>query len=146
MHPTHNPPSEPASTGDITPAVILRGAARYLELHGWIQGAYYDATDNPFPAACAAGAIGMAAFGDIQLPHDEHTAPGACDYHWTCDVLADYLDRTGHVEPPADDDWASPNPFDWNDRPSHTAEQVITTMRAAADDYERTPATAGGAP
>jgi hypothetical protein len=61
MHPTHS--QLPGAHIGVTPAAVLRGAAAYLQRHGWIRGAYYDATDHPFPAACAVGAIGMAAHG-----------------------------------------------------------------------------------
>ena len=64
MHPTHPTPARPAQAVDISPADILRGAARYLELHGWTQGDYYaptPASPLPFPPACAVGALYTAA-------------------------------------------------------------------------------------
>ena len=65
MHRTQNPNASAADTIDdatlvVTPADILRGAARYLETHGWIQGNYYNADGGAFPAACALGARGRA--------------------------------------------------------------------------------------
>ena len=60
MHRTQNPTSSAADTDNrsvVTPADILRGAARYLEEHGWHRGAYYDTTtDKPFPPADVVGA------------------------------------------------------------------------------------------
>ena len=96
MHRTHNPTG---FTVEVTPAVILRGAARYLETHGWTQGDYYATiAEDPFPAACADGAIGMAAYGyRWPFPGDNHTDLGYRDYTRALDCLLDYLD---HVEEP----------------------------------------------
>lgn len=120
---------------DLTPADTLRCAARYLELHGWTQGVYYRVThDTLLPPACAAGAIGMAAHGRcIFLPHDEKAKPGVRDYTRALDALSDFLDLNGET--------GYNDPLDWNDDPRRTAEQVIATLRAAADDYDWTHAT-----
>jgi hypothetical protein len=147
MNPTQNQVTT-TPPADITPADILRGAACYLELHGWIQGNYYQpVTTDPFPAACGVGAISMAAFGVLtyapfNLPFEERR-----DFHRALDAVTDYLRRTdpqsddpdGHEL--ADDDEYSP--YAWNDSPGRTAEQVITTLRGAADDYDWTHATEG---
>jgi hypothetical protein len=62
------------------------------------------------------------------------------------DALVDYLDRT--AETPFRFRTEAPDPanlpYEWNDRPSRTADQVIAALRAAADDYDRTHP-AGGA-
>ncbi|MFG3705559.1 hypothetical protein ACGF7U_12615 [Micromonospora sp. NPDC047670] len=136
MNPTQNQP-DPGAPADLTPADILRCAARYLELHGWNQGTYYALTDNsPFPPACVTGAIGMAAYGRFTLmPADMTHDPGFGDYDRAVQYLVDYLDL--HDENNHDD----PTPFGWNDRPNRTAAQVIATLRAAADDYDWTHAT-----
>lgn len=134
MNPTQKPLHTPGALADLTPADTLRCAARYLELRGWTQGVYYGLTDHtPFPPACSDGAIGVAAYGYLALvPADEHQDSGFRDYNRAVSYLVDYLDLHGDTDPD------NPNPFDWNDRPSRTAEQVIATLRAAADDYDRT--------
>ena len=48
MHRTHHPTSPAAdldNPGVVTPANILRGAASYLETHGWHQGTYFASDD-----------------------------------------------------------------------------------------------------
>src|SRR5690242_5380342 len=106
MHRTHHPTSpaaDPDNPGVVTPADILRGAARYLDTHGWHQGTYFASddlgtrvTDEPFPAACVVGAIAMAAYG---TKSDDLYAPGNVpatsvrDFHRAVDALTDYLDR-----------------------------------------------------
>ncbi|MFI7431866.1 hypothetical protein ACIBPB_33375 [Micromonospora sp. NPDC049836] len=134
MNPTQKQPHHGA-LADLTPADTLRCAARYLELHGWTQGVYYRVThDSPFPPACAAGAIGMAAHGRcLFVPHDETAKPGVRDYTRALDALSDFLDLSG--------DTSCNDPLDWNDHPRRTAEQVIITLRAAADDYDWSHAT-----
>ncbi|SCG43750.1 DUF6197 family protein [Micromonospora inositola] len=137
MNPTQEQPHTPGALADLTPAETLRCAARYLELHGWTQGVYYRvAHDSPFPQACVAGAIGMAAHGRcIWLPHDDKAKPGVRDYTRALDALSDYLDLNESQSRDAEDE--DPTcPLSWNDRPGQTAEQVITTLRAAADDYD----------
>src|SRR4051794_33654647 len=61
MHPTHE-----AAGVAITPADTLRSAALYQRKHGWAQGSLFDPiADEPFPAACALGAITVAATGQV---------------------------------------------------------------------------------
>ncbi|MFC7547173.1 hypothetical protein [Plantactinospora sp. GCM10030261] len=142
MNPTHNPPR--AALGDITPADILRCAAHYLQTHGWIQGNYYPpTTTDAFPSACVVGAISMATFGrltyaPLDLPYEQRR-----DFNRALDVLIDYLTRTepcdDDEDPLPDDDRHSP--FEWNDRPGRTLDQVLTTLTEAADDYDWTHAT-----
>ena len=138
MNPTQKPIHTPGALADLTPADILRCAARYLELHGWNQGTYYAPTeDNPFPPACVDGAIGMAAYGRVTfLALAPDRDPAFRDYTRAVTYLVDYLDLNTFTG------CDNPNPFDWNDRPTRTAEQVITTLRAAADDYDWSHATA----
>ena len=133
MHRTQNQPHSPAPAVDISPATILRGAAQYLTAHGWTQGAYYADITQPFPAACVTGAIAMAAYGRT-TPYPSHTnAPGVRDYRRAVDALADYLDLEGHYDPDSD----IVLPFSWNDDPDRTAEQVISTLHAAAEQCDR---------
>ncbi len=137
MHPTHPCPAPAEMT---TPADILRGAARYLEVHGWTQHSYY-APDNTtaFPAACVSGAIGMAAYGHtVDNPHDEKADPGVRDYRRALDALIDHLDLT---ETALDPDgllvFDFTDPFTWNDTPGRTAAEVVTALRHAADEWDR---------
>ncbi|MEV5767163.1 hypothetical protein AB0L34_21740 [Micromonospora sp. NPDC052213] len=145
MNPTQEQPN-PGALADLTPADILRCAARYIELHGWNQGTYYALTDddNPFPPACVSAAIGMATHGHrMPVPHDFKTRSGARDYSRALDALTCYLLATAPdpVRICDDDDVPTGDPFEWNDHSGRTAEQVITTLRAAAGDYDWTHAT-----
>ncbi len=150
MNPTQNQPA----TGELSPAVVLRGAARYLQSHGWMQGTYYpNGTTSPFPPACLVGAISMAVHGrrtSSPFLADGHVSTACVD---AVGVFIDYLHATGQIPAFAvvDDFEDDPAPFDYNDTPGRTADQVIAALLAAADDYERlhidtdTPAIAGGA-
>jgi hypothetical protein len=150
MHRTQNLTDSAAVTADlsvVTPADTLRGAALYLEVHGWFQGGYYPATTTgPFPAACALGAIGMAAHGRMtELPFDG-LSPSVRDSRKAADHLHAHLADLGitlhegdnpDYEPPA-------NVICWNDSSGQSASKVIATLREAADRYDRTH-TPGGA-
>ncbi|MCO1617038.1 hypothetical protein M8C11_20185 [Micromonospora sp. CPM1] len=141
MNPTQKPTTTPGALADLTPADTLRCAARYLEIHGWIKGTYYSNQGGTFPPACAVGAIGMAAHGRlITIPAER--GPGARDCARALDYLTDYLTDLGVIA--YGDDWSTTpvDTFGWNDRDDQTAEQVITTLRAAADHYDWTHATA----
>ncbi|MEH1056165.1 hypothetical protein V6U89_13235 [Micromonospora sp. CPCC 206171] len=142
MNPTQKPIHTPGALADLTPADILRCAARYLEVHGWNQGTYYPPTDdNPFPPACVSAAIGMATHGHrMPVPHEVKNASALREYSRAIDALSDFLS----IDEPSS--WTSGDgdptcPFTWNDRPAQTAEQVIATLRAAADDYDWSHAT-----
>jgi hypothetical protein len=153
MHPTHNPTVCAADTDTpaevVNPATILRGAATYLETHGWTQHVYYGGTpDQPFPPACADGAIGMAAYGRKAGFPGETQHPAYRDYNRALDYLCGYLEQTS-ANPTCDlscsdgtDCWcgvnAAADPFGWNDKQGQTAETVIAGLRAAADEYDRT--------
>src|SRR5262245_39203735 len=106
MHPTHHPPA-PVEV-DVTPADILRGAALYLQRHGWTQGDYYDRSrPQPFPPACAAGAVQCAVTGAPVTDLDEDQRPHV---DRALGVLADYLntESTDRVDPDPDVDTVSP--------------------------------------
>ncbi|MET8908230.1 hypothetical protein [Micromonospora sp. NPDC004551] len=145
MNPTQKQPHTCGALADLTPADILRCAARYLEIHGWNQGTYYPPTDhNPFPPACVSAAIGMATHGHrMPVPHEVKNPCAVREYSCALDALTCHLLATAPdpVRICEDDDVPSGDPFEWNDRPDRTAEQVITTLRAAADDYDWTHAT-----
>ncbi|MFI7210552.1 hypothetical protein ACIBP4_02580 [Micromonospora maritima] len=141
MNPTQKPTTTLGALADLNPADILRCAARYLEIHGWTQRDYYSNQGGTFPPACAVGAIGMAAHGRILAVPGERGS-GARDCTRAVDYLTDYLSDLGIIA--CGDDWntAPTDVIDWNDRDDQTAEQVITTLRAAADNYDWNHATA----
>ncbi|RZU72019.1 hypothetical protein EV384_0358 [Micromonospora kangleipakensis] len=139
MKATQNPPT----TGQVTSADLLRMAALYLRRHGWTQGTYY-ATDvpaeHPTPPACAVGAIGIACaghrvnhFSDLD-PDDRHP------YLDAIAVLVDYLDDHYPIHLFDDDGYCideHTSPYSWNDDPLCTAEQVITALKGAAEEWDR---------
>ena len=149
MHRTQNPTAPTADTDNgpvVTPAIILRGAATYLDTHGWVRDRYYGGTDtNPFPPADAVGAIAMAAYG--QRSNDIYVIPNAThdatrDFRRAVDAFCDYLSR---YEPtcalssdPAIDLDLELSPFIWNDALADSATHVTRALRAAANDYDRT--------
>lgn len=143
MHRTQNLTDSAADTDDtpvVTPADILRGAATYLELHGWFQGDYYATftggiavSAEPFPAADVAGALGMAAHGEL---HDVPflAGPNKTDCHNAYQWLSAYLADQGEITPPEGD---GPHHMSkWNDHDNQSAEHVIAVLRAAADQYD----------
>ena len=140
MHRTHNPTGRAADTADRsvgTPADILRGAARYLETHGWTQGDYYT-PERPFPPACVIGAIGMAAHGVVtDCPHLDGPNPRDCNLAFSS--FRAYLLDHGHITAFGDDWSTEPTTTgEWNDRDDQSAANVIATLRAAAADYDHT--------
>ena len=63
MHRTQNPTCSAADTADpsvVTPADILRGAADYLEAHGWTQKVYYVLRKGYAPPGAGTGPGGDA--------------------------------------------------------------------------------------
>ncbi|MFF0366937.1 hypothetical protein [Micromonospora sp. NPDC005087] len=140
MKATHNPPT-PAPVN--TPADLLRMAALYLRRHGWTQGTYYDIyepADYLTPPACAAGAIGIACAGH-RVEHFSQLDPDAlADYLATLGAFVDYLDTTAPVFLVDIDGYLTDehtSPYSWNDDPARTAEQVVTALGAAADEWDR---------
>lgn len=131
----------PTTAVQVTPADLLRMAALYLRRHGWHQGTYYaPTTDTPTPPACAAGAIGMAVAGrPLRLPFlipdaDKET------YHQALTALVDYLDDHEPMCAIDEDGFLideHTSPYSWNDDPARTAEQVITALESAADEWDR---------
>ena len=118
--------SQPADPGEApgTAAQVLRSAALYLERHGWIQGAYYDATSGSFmPAACLVGAIGMVCYGGpVDAPAQHFDDPGYLDFEQA--VL--HLDRYLLVEDGSES-------YEFNDVKGRRVEDVLRVLRQAAD-------------
>ncbi|WP_431973283.1 DUF6197 family protein [Micromonospora haikouensis] len=139
----------PPHAETVTPADLLRMAALYLRRHGWHQGAYYADPDHLTPPACAAGAIGMASTGHqvdnfLQLDHldDDHHA----DTLAALAAFVDYLDAHEPVFYVDEDGFLVDEhgwPFSWNDDPARTAEQVVTALEAAADEWDSLHTTGG---
>ncbi|WFE46360.1 hypothetical protein [Verrucosispora sp. WMMD1129] len=143
MKATQNPPT----AVQVTPADLLRMAALYLRRHGWHQGTYYHlTTDTPTPPACAAGAIGIATAGH-RVEHFSQLAPDALgDYLAALAAFVDYLDTTEPLFLVDDDGFVideHTSPYSWNDDPARTAEQVITALETAADEWDRLHTTGG---
>jgi hypothetical protein len=152
MHRTENPTAPAADTDDlspVTPADILRGAALYLENHGWTRGNYYTPNAGPFPPACADGAIGMAAYGRVTTcPGLATEDPGYRGYNLARDYFGGYLEQAGY-RPPCEpwceggtdcacDSGAAEIVFAWNDELGRNGLQVIAGLNKAAHDWDRT--------
>ncbi|MEU4554006.1 DUF6197 family protein [Micromonospora violae] len=143
MKATQNPPT----AAEVTPADLLRMAALYLRRHGWHQGTYYaHTTDTLTPPACAAGAIGIACAGR-RVEHFSQLDPDAlADYLAALGVFVDYLDTTAPVFFVDEDGYLldeHTSPYSWNDDPARTAEQVITALTAAANEWDSLRTTGG---
>ncbi|MFI7213141.1 hypothetical protein ACIBP4_01080 [Micromonospora maritima] len=140
----------PATGVQVTPADLLRMAALYLRRHGWHQGTYYNAL---FPAgfltppACAAGAIGIASAGH-KVEHFSQLDPDTlADYLAAMAAFVDYLDNFAPVFHIDEDGYLldeHTSPYSWNDDPTRTAEQVITALESAADEWDRLHTQEGG--
>ncbi len=131
MQATHEQPTRTR----VTLADVLRGAARYLQLHGWTQGQFFDltgGTPDAFPPACVAGAISIAASGHcVAHPYTDLGDEAADDAIRATRTLAAYLDP----------DYASRETSaidvvgDWNDASGRTLAEVLDALTAAADGY-----------
>jgi hypothetical protein len=132
MKATHHPRNliarhlDPPATADpeLTPALLLRGAALYLQRHGRTTGEFFDLlSDEAFPPACAGGAVNIAAHGRPILSSDDGTEDAVTDAAITAlRVFAAYLDTdyaTGSGEVSAIDIVAA-----FNDDPNRTDQEV----------------------
>jgi hypothetical protein len=137
---TGTPPRQTPAVAD-TPARLLRAAADYIEAHGWHQGTLFNRlTTTERPPACAAGALYFAGYGDAisevhMLLYPRRVVLAAFR------VFAGHLVDTDPTLPnePATDSLAAYEEVigAWNDRDHRTAVEVTTTLRAAADQWER---------
>jgi hypothetical protein len=137
MKATHNPPT----AVQVTPADLLRMAALYLRRHGWHQGTYYAKNTHTLtPPACAAGAIGIACAGHRVEHFSQLDGDTLADYLTALAVFVDYLDAFApvfHVDEDGHLLDEHTSPYSWNDDPARTAEQVITALEKAADEWDR---------
>ncbi len=138
MQSTHDP-----ATDLVSPARVLRRAARYLARHGWNIGSFYDRTDTDdmFPAACAAGAIRCAVFGrPVDLFTAEHTGDSTTLVYTALVELADTIDPTWWDDSPCQDitSCALEVVSDWNDTTGRTLDEVLVALYAAADAWDQT--------
>jgi hypothetical protein len=126
--------NQPAAEVEVTPADALRDAALYLQRHGWTQGELYREGNALTPPACAAGAIRCALLG---APLTAMTSHQRYDVDRALAVLAGHVHDTTDDNPDIPADPPSGIVGDWNDAATRTAQQVIDTLRAAADDWDR---------
>jgi hypothetical protein len=113
-----------------SPAVILRRAADYLQRYGWTYGIRYELPhpNDATPAADVVGAIRIAVAGRPVL--DGYTDPThATLIGRALGVLAAYLRL--YQDCPVD------AITDWNDSVPVNTGEATTTLRQAADWYER---------
>jgi hypothetical protein len=128
-----------AVTADPTPADLLRGAATYLETHGWHQGALYDRRgDSATPPACALGALYLVLYGDPDTAETLGYDVALSRVGWDAVRLlsAQVVDTSG-CDP--DDRFSEEGTEigDWNDEDSRTITDVTTALREAADEWDR---------
>jgi hypothetical protein len=138
MHPTHTRTADV----DLTPAVILRCASKYLQRHGWHQGDMFANAGRPKPAACALGAIRMAVCGgpDTNYTQDEADLMNAAVRAFAGLLIA----------------WAEPDPdevrtddpsdvvADWNDDAGRHPSHVIAALVDAANRWDQLHTPDGG--
>jgi hypothetical protein len=123
MQPTQNP----ATLAD-NPARTLRAAGRYLIRHGWIQGAYYDATTGSFtPAACLVGAIAVVCYGGpVDAPAQMFGHPGFAEFEAALTFLDMLLmERFGVVS------------YEFNDAKGRIFAEILGALHGAADVWTR---------
>jgi hypothetical protein len=142
MNPTRQTTPTPEPEPAMTPAELLRGAALYLQHHGWTQQQFFDLTadtNGPFPPACASGAIMTAATGRclatgmLTLDGDEN--PETIAVLRAMRVFADWIDG-GYL--PIEGYPASSIDVigDWNDFADRTLTEVIDALTDAANEWD----------
>ncbi|GLW31884.1 DUF6197 family protein [Actinoplanes regularis] len=113
----------PADESADTYPAVLRGAALYLERHGWIQGSYYDGTSGVFtPPACSVGAIGMVCYGGpVDAPAQMFGHEGWVDFEQAIAHLDGFLLAEAGCQA-----------YDFNDARGRTLDEVTHALRQAA--------------
>jgi hypothetical protein len=117
------------STVLVTPATTLRDVALYLVRHGWIQGAYYDATSGRFASpVCTVGGIGMVCYGGpVDAPAENFDDPGFPDFEAAVLYLDVYVSMLGEGRQTV---------YEFNDAKGRTVEQVLTVLHDAANEWD----------
>lgn len=129
---------QPSITGTVTPADLLRCAALYLRRHGWTQGTYYATGDTLTPPACVAGAIGIACAGHTVEHFTQLNSGTLADYLATLAAFVDHLDTAYPLFLIDEDGYLideHTSPYSWNDDPTRTADEVVTALEDAADEW-----------
>jgi hypothetical protein len=119
------------SNVEATSGGTLRNAAGYLAEHGWIQGAYYDATIGVFtPPACLVGALGVVCYGGpADSPVEQFGEPGFEEFGTALAVLEAFLtDWCG--DPP--DGGEVHTAYAFNDAKGRTLAEVTEALKLAA--------------
>jgi hypothetical protein len=125
----------------LTPSLLLRSAATYIDTYGWTVGEFFANSDEgrPFPAACSLGAINICAHGRPILYSDDDAQDDDTDAAIVAmRVFAAYLDP----------DYGNPDPYHgttsaidivsgFNDYDGRTINDVIDALNAAADEWDR---------
>ncbi|MFI1995713.1 hypothetical protein [Actinoplanes sp. NPDC020271] len=113
----------PADESADTYPTVLQSAALYLERHGWIQGAYFDATARVFtPAACMVGAVGIVCYGGpVEAPAQMFEHDGYVDFEQAIAHLDGYLLAEAGCQS-----------YDFNDTRGRTLDEVTHALRQAA--------------
>jgi hypothetical protein len=123
------------------PARVLRDAADYLTWHGWTRKKFYAFTSSHTPAACAMGAIVAVVVGRPapEVFDDEEPAVADVDVNVVLTVaqlLAGYLGQQATTHD--DDEWSAGNQVTtWNDQDGRTANEVVSALLEAADEWDR---------
>jgi hypothetical protein len=144
MKATHQP-TITLTSDPMRPSALLRGAALYLDRHGWIKGDFFDLlTDANFPPACSLGAINICAHGNPTLSASSDADDVLSDHAIRAmRVLAAYLDDGYHLDGGLNGPSAIDVVSGWNDEPGRTLAEVIETLNDAADDWEAAQPTGG---
>jgi hypothetical protein len=106
--------------------VTLRQVAKYLIHHGWIQGAYYDASSGSFtPPACLVGGLGAVCYGGpVDAPAEMFGDPGFDRFETTLTYLDAFLT--------ARFDMVS---YRFNDARGRSFPAIVYALLAAADEW-----------
>jgi hypothetical protein len=127
--------SPPNADVAATPADTLRNAAAYLAEHGWIQGMAFADHTAATPAACAYGAIRMAAGG---TPTRHTTAEQDTTIGHAIESLAMHL-YPGRFRGDIASTVRSAQKLvtEWNDHRNTTADAMVAALTGAALAWDR---------
>lgn len=119
-------------------AQTLRGAATYIQRHGWHRGRLFQhVPGQAFPAACALGAIVAAATGEVTT--DPLVLMSDPSIRAAVRALAKYL--VPDLAFTTDDEDLDQAIWQHNDHHDSSADHICRVLRQAADHYASNPAT-----